>query len=131
MAQIKIGQTAGFTGAAAAGVKEITDGAKLYLDSVNAEGGVNGQTIELVSMDDKFDPALAAESAKSFAGAKVLVAALRRSGKDITRSGIKKALETFNRVDIGGLEVSYSATDHTGLDCADLSMVAADGSFSR
>jgi len=350
MAQIKVGQTAGFTGAAAAGVKEITDGAKLYLDSVNAEGGVNGQTIELVSMDDKFDPKLTVENAKKliadpkivalflnrgtphsqaimplltegripliapstgamalhqpvhpwvfnvratyqreaehvtrhlamagaervaliqvndsfgtdaaagalkvfkeegkqpathqifdrakpdfatlvpkvvaaqplsilfigtgtavvdgvkalraagsratiatlspnasagfiksmgenaqgmiisqvfpsarslkvsmaaeasrlaqaknlpeltpqmlegFAAAKVLVAALRRSNKEITRSSIRKALDGFNRVDIGGLEVSFSPTDHTGLDYADLSMVTADGNFRR
>jgi len=350
MAQIRIGQTAGFTGAAAAGVKEITDGAKLYLDSVNAEGGVNGQQIELVSLDDKFEPKLAAENAKKlisdpkvmalflnrgtphsqaimpllteghitliapstgamvlhqpvhpwvfnvratyqreaehvtrhlamagaervaliqvndsfgtdaaagalkvfkeagkqpathqifdrskpdfgtivpkvmaaqplsilfigtgsavvdgvkalraagsratiatlspnasagfiksmgenaqgliisqvfpsarslkvsmaaeasrlaqaknipdvtpqmlegFAAAKVLVAALKRSGKDISRVGIKRSLETFNRVDIGGLEVSFSPTDHTGLDYADLSMVTAEGTFRR
>jgi branched-chain amino acid transport system substrate-binding protein len=57
-AQILIGQTAGFTGAVAAGVKETTDGAQLYLDAVNAKGGVNGQTIKLVSLDDKFDPKL-------------------------------------------------------------------------
>jgi len=63
-AQIKVGQTAGFTGPVAAGVKEITDGAKLYIDAVNAKGGVGGQTIELISMDDKFDPKLAAENAK-------------------------------------------------------------------
>ena len=44
-AQILIGQTAGFSGPVAAGVKETTDGAKLYLDSVNAKGGVNGQKI--------------------------------------------------------------------------------------
>ncbi|MBX3619687.1 MAG: ABC transporter substrate-binding protein [Rhizobacter sp.] len=352
LAQIKIGQTAGFTGAAAAGVKEITDGAKLYIDHVNAEGGINGQSIELVSMDDKFDPKLAAENAKKliadpkivalflnrgtphsqaimpllaehritliapstgamalhqpvhpwvfnvratyqretehilrhlamagaervaliqvndsfgtdaaagalkvfkemgkqpathqifdrakpdfaalvpkviaaqplsilfigtgtavvdgvkalraagsratiatlspnasagfiksmgenaqgmiisqvfpsarkmtvamaaeaariaqaqklpeltpqmfegYAAAKVLVVALRRAAKDkdLTRTGIKKALESFNHVDIGGLEVTYSPTDHTGLDYADLSIVAADGSFRR
>ena len=59
-AQIVIGQTAGFTGAVAAGVKETTDGAKLYLDAVNAKGGVNGQQIKLVSLDDKFDPKLSA-----------------------------------------------------------------------
>lgn len=63
-AQIKVGQTAGFTGPVAAGVKEITDGAKLYLDAVNAKGGIGGQTIELVSLDDKFDPKQAAENAK-------------------------------------------------------------------
>lgn len=64
-AQILVGQTAGFSGPVAAGVKETTDGAKLYLDAVNARGGVNGQQIELVSLDDKFDPKLAAENAKA------------------------------------------------------------------
>lgn len=63
-AQIVIGQTSGFSGPVAAGVKEITDGARLYIDATNAKGGVNGQLIELVSMDDKFDPKLAAENAR-------------------------------------------------------------------
>lgn len=350
-AQIRIGQTAGITGAASAGVREITEGAKLYIDAINSDGGVNGQTIELVSLDDKFDPAIAAENAKKliadprvvalflnrgtphtqaimplltenrialiapstgatvlhtpvhpwvfnvratyqreaehmtrhlamsggaerialiqvndsfgtdaaagalkvfkelgkqpsshqifdrakpdfaalvpkivataplsilfigtgtavvdgvkalraagsratiatlspnasagfiksmgenaqgmiisqvfpsarslkvamaaeasrlatarklpeltpqmlegYAAAKVLVAALRRTNKDVTRSNIKKALESFHRVDIGGLELTYTPTDHTGLDYADLSIVSADGSFRR
>jgi branched-chain amino acid transport system substrate-binding protein len=63
-AQIRIGQTSSFTGPVAAGVKEGTDGAKLYIDAVNAAGGVNGQRIELISLDDKFDPKLAAENAQ-------------------------------------------------------------------
>jgi branched-chain amino acid transport system substrate-binding protein len=63
-AQILVGQTAGFTGQTASNVKEITDGAKLYLDAVNAKGGVNGQAVELISMDDKFEPKLAAENAR-------------------------------------------------------------------
>ena len=60
-AQIKIGQPSGFTGPVASGVKENTDGARLYIDAVNAAGGVNGQKIELISVDDKFDPKLTAE----------------------------------------------------------------------
>ncbi|CAN5727443.1 ABC transporter substrate-binding protein [soil metagenome] len=63
-AQILVGQTAGFTGAVAAGVKETTDGARLWIDTVNARGGVFGQKVELVSLDDKFDPKLAAENAR-------------------------------------------------------------------
>lgn len=63
-AQLLIGQTAGFSGPVAAGVKEATDGAKLWINAVNARGGVNGQKIELVSMDDKFEPKLAAQNAK-------------------------------------------------------------------
>ena len=64
LAQILIGQTAGFTGPVGAGVKETTDGAKLYIDAINARGGVNGQKIELISLDDKFEPKLAAENAR-------------------------------------------------------------------
>lgn len=63
-AQILIGQTAGFTGAVGAGVKETTAGAKLYLDAVNAKGGLGGQKIELISLDDKFEPKLAVENAR-------------------------------------------------------------------
>lgn len=63
-AQIVVGQTASFTGPVAAGVKEAAEGAKLYIDAVNARGGVNGQTIELLSVDDKFDPKLTVENAR-------------------------------------------------------------------
>lgn len=63
-AQILIGQTSSFTGPVASGVKEGTDGAKLYIDTINDRGGVNGQKIELVQLDDKFDAKLAAENAQ-------------------------------------------------------------------
>ena len=63
-AQIVVGQTAGISGIVASGVKETTEGAKLWIDSINAKGGVNGQKIELVSMDDRFDAKLAAANAK-------------------------------------------------------------------
>ena len=64
LAQIFVGQTSGFTGPVAAGVKENFEGAKLWIDHVNAQGGVNGQKVELISLDDKFDPKMAAENAK-------------------------------------------------------------------
>jgi branched-chain amino acid transport system substrate-binding protein len=63
-AQLLIGQTAGYTGIVGPGVKETADGARLYIDAINAKGGVLGQKIELISMDDKFDPKLAAENAR-------------------------------------------------------------------
>ena len=64
MAQIRIGQTAGFTGPVGATTKETTAGAMLYIDSINAKGGVHGQRIELISLDDQFDPKLAAENGR-------------------------------------------------------------------
>ncbi|SFD71410.1 ABC transporter substrate-binding protein [Paracidovorax konjaci] len=63
-AQLLIGQTAGFSGPVAAGVQEVTKGAKLYLDEVNENGGVGGQKVELVSVDDRFDPKVSAENAR-------------------------------------------------------------------
>lgn len=64
-AQLRIGQPSGFTGSVAAGVKENTEGARLYLDAVNARGGVNGQKIELISVDDQFDPKRTVEVARA------------------------------------------------------------------
>ncbi|MCZ8076083.1 MAG: ABC transporter substrate-binding protein, partial [Paucibacter sp.] len=78
MAQFKIGQTAGFSGPVAAGVKETTEGAKLYLNAINAAGGVNGQAVELISLDDKFEPALAAENAKKLIDQGVIALFLNR-----------------------------------------------------
>lgn len=77
-AQIRIGQTAGFSGAVASSVKEATDGAKLYFDAVNARGGVNGQKIELISLDDQFDTKLAVENAKKLIGQGVVALFLNR-----------------------------------------------------
>ena len=85
-AQILIGQTSGFTGPVAAGVKETTAGAMLYLDRVNAKGGVGGQKIELISMDDKFEPALAAENARELVEKKNVVALFLNRGTPHTEA---------------------------------------------
>lgn len=79
LAQIRVGQTTGVTGPVAASVAEINLGAKLYLDHVNAEGGVAGQPIELVTLDDKNQPPLALENAKKLiADPKVVTLFLNR-----------------------------------------------------
>ena len=79
-AQILIGQTAGFSGPVAAGVKETSEGARLYLDAVNAQGGINGQKIELIALDDKFDPKLASENARTLITEKNVVALFMSRG---------------------------------------------------
>ena len=79
-AQILVGQTAGFSGTVAASVKETTEGAKLYIDRVNAGGGVNGKRIQLLSMDDQFDPKLAAENARALIVDKGVIALFLNRG---------------------------------------------------
>ncbi len=55
-ATIVIGQSAAFSGGAAAESREANLGARAYFDAVNAQGGVHGRKIVLESLDDGFDP---------------------------------------------------------------------------
>ncbi len=68
---------------------------------------------------------------EGFAAAKVLVEGLRRAGAKPSRDKIQLALEGIRKLDIGGLEVSYSPDEHTGLDFADLSIIGKDGKLKR
>lgn len=78
--QLRIGQPSGFTGSVAAGVKENTEGAQLYFDAVNAKGGVNGQKIELISVDDRFDPKVTVEVARDLIVQKKVLALFLNRG---------------------------------------------------
>jgi ABC-type branched-subunit amino acid transport system substrate-binding protein len=51
-----LGQSAAFTGPAAALGAEFRRGAVLYFDQVNAAGGVHGRSIFLLSLDDGYEP---------------------------------------------------------------------------
>ena len=84
-AQIRIGQTSGFTGPVATSVAEINVGAKLYLDHINEEGGIGGQQIELVSLDDKNQPDLTLENAKKLAADPKVVALFLNRGTPHTK----------------------------------------------
>jgi len=93
-ADLVIGQTSGFTGPVASGVKENTDGARLYIDWVNSTGGVNGQRVELVSLDDKFEPRLAAENAKKLITEKNAIALFLNRGTPHTEA-IRPLLDQY------------------------------------
>ncbi len=61
---ITLGQSAAFTGPAAQLGIQMRDGMKAYFDQVNAQGGVNGRKIQLVTRDDQYEPKLSAENTK-------------------------------------------------------------------
>jgi branched-chain amino acid transport system substrate-binding protein len=63
--RILIGQTVGLTGTVAGPVKEMNEGANAYFNEVNQQGGVHGRKIEMLVMDDKFDPALTRQHAET------------------------------------------------------------------
>ncbi len=63
-ADILIGQTTAVSGPVAASVGETLAGVHLYLDHINAKGGVHGERIKLITLDDKFEPKLAGENAR-------------------------------------------------------------------
>ena len=49
-------------------MREARTGATLYFDAVNEQGGVHGQKIELVSIDDGDDPQRAARNVRALMG---------------------------------------------------------------
>ncbi|MGZ8711640.1 MAG: ABC transporter substrate-binding protein [Thermoanaerobaculia bacterium] len=63
---IVIGQSAAFTGPAAQLGIQMRSGAKLWIDQVNAQGGIHGRQIDLRTRDDKYESNLAAENTKKF-----------------------------------------------------------------
>lgn len=69
---IVIGQSAALTGPGSALAAPFVQGAKLYFDKLNAAGGVNGRKVELVTLDDRGNPAVTAENTKKLLGQGVL-----------------------------------------------------------
>lgn len=91
-AQILIGQTVGITGSAAATVAESMQGAALYIDHVNAKGGVGGQKVEVISLDDKFDPKLTLDNTRTLIEQKGVIGLFMTRGTPHTQ-GIIPVLE--------------------------------------
>jgi branched-chain amino acid transport system substrate-binding protein len=64
--KIILGQSAPLTGVAAQLGIQFQQGAKLWFDQVNAEGGVAGRTIELKTLDDGYEPDRCADNTRKF-----------------------------------------------------------------
>lgn len=94
MAQLLVGQTVGVTGPAAATVAESMRGAQLYVDATNARGGVNGQKVQILTLDDKFDPKLTLANARTLIEDKDVLALFMSRGTPHT-AGIIPLLDKF------------------------------------
>jgi ABC-type branched-subunit amino acid transport system substrate-binding protein len=70
-------------------------------------------------------------SLEGFIVGKVMVEALRRTGRDLTRERLVAAMEGMNNVDLGDFVVSFSPTSHSGSKYVDLTMIGRAGKFVR
>jgi branched-chain amino acid transport system substrate-binding protein len=70
-------------------------------------------------------------SLEGFINAKVLVEALRRANRVLTRESLVAALESMHKYDVGGLTVSYATKSHQGSRFVDVVLVGTDGRFVR
>ena len=62
--RIVLGQSAAFTGPAAQLGIQFHAGAKLFFDQLNTQGGVGGRNVEIVQMDDGYEPDRCAENTR-------------------------------------------------------------------
>ena len=85
-ADILIGQTVGVTGAVAATVKESMQGAQLYIDHVNAHGGIKGERIDILTLDDAFDIKRAVENTRVLVEEKNVLAMFMNRGTPHTEA---------------------------------------------
>jgi ABC-type branched-subunit amino acid transport system substrate-binding protein len=68
---------------------------------------------------------------EAYVMAKVLVEAIRKSGKDPTREKLVATLESMQNHDLGGYRVSYSATERRGSRFVDLTVIGSGGRVLR
>ena len=70
-------------------------------------------------------------SLEGFIVGEVMVDALRRAGKNLTREKLIAALEGMSNVDLGDFVVNFSPTSHSGSKSVDLTMIGRAGKFIR
>lgn len=70
-------------------------------------------------------------SLEGYIAAKVAVEGLRRAGRNPTREGFVKALESLQPYDMGGYTVRFSPESHNGSTYVDLTMITLDQRFLR
>jgi branched-chain amino acid transport system substrate-binding protein len=64
--KIILGQSAAFTGAAAQLGIQFNAGAKVFFDQLNTKGGIHRKQIEIVALDDGYEPDRCVENTKKF-----------------------------------------------------------------
>ncbi|MFS2037105.1 ABC transporter substrate-binding protein [Polaromonas sp. CT11-55] len=126
--KIILGQSAAFTGPAAQLGIQFHQGAKVYFDQVNAQGGIGKRLIEIRNLDDGYEPERCAENTRKliaddvfalfgYIGTPTSIAALPLATKDKVPffapfTGAMALRDPFNKY---AFHVRASYNDETGL----------------
>jgi ABC-type branched-subunit amino acid transport system substrate-binding protein len=70
-------------------------------------------------------------SLEAFINAKVMVEALRRAGKNLTRERFVAGMESIHDLDLGGYFVTYGAGQRQGSTYVELTMIGRNGRFMK
>jgi ABC-type branched-subunit amino acid transport system substrate-binding protein len=107
------------------------DGAGVVVTQVvpSPYNAANGITREFNDAQRKSGGATKANfsSLEGYIAAKVLVEGLRRAPGKVTREGLIAGLESIDRQQFGGFEVSFSPRNHVASKFVELSMITGDG----
>jgi ABC-type branched-subunit amino acid transport system substrate-binding protein len=107
------------------------DGAGVVVTQVvpSPYNAANGITREFNDAQRKSGGATRANfsSLEGYIAAKVLVEGLRRAPGKVTREGLIAGLESIDRQQFGGFEVSFSPRNHVASKFVELSMITGDG----
>lgn len=68
-------------------------------------------------------------SLEGYIAAKTIHKAIQDAGSTVNSETLKTALEKMSSYEIGGAKISYSKTDHAGLDYVCVTKIKPDGSF--
>ncbi|MGB6056199.1 MAG: ABC transporter substrate-binding protein [Burkholderiaceae bacterium] len=83
---ILIGQTLGLTGQISGAAREMVAGADAHISSINRQGGVHGRQIRVLTLDDRFDPALSAANAERLVNKERVFAIFQNRGTPHTEA---------------------------------------------
>jgi len=68
---------------------------------------------------------------EGYIAAKVMVEGLRRAGRNLTREGFVRAMESIQDYDVGGFKVNYGPGNRSGSRFVDLTIISNDQKFFR
>lgn len=68
---------------------------------------------------------------EAYVTAKVMIEAIRRAGKELTRDKLVQTLESMTSYDVGGFRVSFNGNERTGSRFVDLTVVGSGGRVLR